>query len=432
MSILYDFIFLLFSIAYLPYLIFTGRYHKDFWQRLGLYPKDILDELEGKDIIWVHAVSVGEVMAARILCENILERFPEGRLAISTITKTGNDTAKRLFKERTTILYLPVDISLILNRVFEKIRPKLFVIIETEIWPNLILSLHKKSVPVILVNGRISPKSYGNYMKVKFFVKGILEKMTLFCMQNDEYADRIKEIGAPADRVVITGNMKFDVADRQAISEKLDVDAIKSDLNLAEGQPLFIAGSTHRPEEKIVLRVYRNLLKNYSNVKLLIAPRHVERTQEIERLIRRSGFTPVRTSKLTQYAIHNTQYETPVLILDTMGRLNQIFSIGTIIFMGGSLMRKGGQNILEPATFSKPIIFGPHMFNFKDIKDAFLREGAACMVKDEKGLLETTSMLLSDSRKREELGGRAKSLIEKQKGATQRNLKEIVKLSTYS
>ena len=442
MVIVYDIIFLLFALAYLPYLIFTGRYHKDIWQRFGLYPKDTVEDLKGKEIIWVHAVSVGEVMAARMLCEDILAKISGRKLVISTITKTGNDMARRLFGGRAEILYLPVDLSFVTDGVFDKIRPELFVIVETEIWPNLVISLKKRGIPIVMVNGRISPLSFRRYIKIRFFIKGVLEKITLFCMQTSDYAERIKKMGAPADRVVVTGNMKFDAAG--SVSTALDVDTIRHDLGLKNDEPLFIAGSTHRPEEGIVLRVYKRLVRDIPNLRLLIAPRHIERVSEVEAVIRRAGFAPLRISMITQYAIRpstslgagNTpfdlaqgrQYKTPVLLLDTMGRLGQIYSIGTVVFMGGSLMRKGGQNILEPAVFSKPTIFGPHMFNFKDIKDAFLNEDAACMVKDENGLSRTAGLLLNNEEMRKDLGSRASALIRKNRGATQRNTEEILKI----
>lgn len=424
MSLFYDVVFVLFSIAYLPYLIFTGRYHKDIWQRFGFYPKDISDELAHRSVIWVHMVSVGEVMAGRVLCEALVERYPDKRLVVSTITKTGNEIAKRLLEDRATILYLPVDISVVVNKVFDRIRLEVFVIIETEIWPNLILTLHKKEIPVILANGRISSRSYGRYRKIKFLMKGILDRMTLFCMQSGEYSERIERMGAPPEKISVTGNMKFDTAGRGPL-EMLDTEAIRSDLSLKKNELLLIAGSTHRPEEEKILKVYRELLNSSPNLRLLIAPRHIERMQEIEKIVRRFGFMPVKTSTLANREGLAGGRKTPVLLLDIMGRLSQLFSAATIVFMGGSLMRKGGQNILEPAVFSKPILFGPHMFNFNDIAQAFLRDDAACMVKNEGELFKSLDYLLKNSQRRQELGDHARLLIEKNKGATERNLKAI-------
>jgi len=421
MTILYDIIFVLFAIAYLPYLVFTGRCHRDLWQRFGIYPKDIMDDIKSKKVLWVHAVSVGEVMAARSFCKSLIKRYPQKRLVISTITKTGNDTAKKFFGDSVTILYLPVDISFVLNRLFRNIEIGGFIVIETEIWPNLITALHRRGVPIALVNGRISPGSYRRYKTVRFLIEGLLRRITLFCMQNDKYKKRIIDMGAPADRVFVTGNMKFDTAGPEGVAEKLNIEALRGDLGLVEGEELFIAGSTHKPEERIVLRVYKKLQVSRPHLKLLIAPRHIERVGEIERLIRRFGFNAVRTSSITDC-------KDPVLLLDTMGRLSQLFGVATLVFMGGSLMRKGGQNIIEPAAFSKPVIFGPHMFNFKGIAESFLKENAACMVRDENELLKLSKSLLEDAGRLKELGLRARSLIEKNRGATERNIEETSKI----
>ncbi len=418
MTIIYDIVFILFSIIYLPYLVITGRYHKDIWQRFGVYPKRLLDGIEQKKVIWLHAVSVGEVMAARVLCNDLLKRYPKKTLVISTITKTGNTIANKLFKNEATIIYLPVDISCVVNRVLERIAPELFIMVETELWPNLITALHKKSIPIVLVNGRISPKSYDRYKKVHFIIKGILNKISLFCMQNKTYAKRIEDIGAKEKQVKITGNMKFDAAE---YNTALDTETIRRDLGLKD-ELLLIAGSTHRGEEETVLKVYKRLLEDYPDLRLLIAPRHIERTKEIERLIYKFGFKPIPTSKI---ALQGVDEKPPVLLLDTMGLLGQLFSIATVVFMGGSLVPKGGQNILEPAVFSRPILFGPHTFNFKDIVETFLEGDAALMVKDVDGLFETLKVLLKDAKMREDLGARAESLVKENRGASRRNMDEI-------
>lgn len=428
MKIVYDIIFILFSLAYLPYLFITGRYHKDLSQRFGFYPKEIVDSLKRESIIWVHAVSVGEVMAARTLCERFLEMYPEMRLVISTITKTGNSVANRLFKDRATVLYLPVDISHILNKTFNAITPEIFVIIETEIWPNLILALSGRKIPIFLVNGRISPSSYKGYKKIRFAFRSILSKVTLFCMQNDEYADRIKDMGAPEDRVAVTGNMKFDAVVIREMSDKLNKKALRDKLSLTEDQPLFIAGSTHKPEEKIILSVYKDLVRDFPRLRLLLAPRHIERTREIEAIAGRLGFKTLRVSDIATEKDKQSPERSPVLILDTIGRLSKLFSIGTIVFVGGSLMKRGGQNILEPAAFSKPIVFGPYMFNFKDIAETFIKEDAAIMVKDRDELFKVARFFLGDEEKRKELGDKARSLVDRNIGATDRNMYYISKM----
>ena len=422
MTILYNLVFILFALVYLPYMVFTGKYHRDFKQRLGIFPQKVLKEIQGKDVIWVHAVSVGEVMAVRAFCESFLDKYPSKRLVISTVTKTGNDVARRLFDKKVTIIYLPLDLSWVVNRVLDKFMPKAFVMVETEIWPNLLNSLARRKVTVIMINGRISPKSFERYMMVKFFMKPILEKITLFCMQNRDYAERIKSIGAASDRVVVTGNMKFDAVSR--IPSHIDVDALRSDLGLDKEEAVFIAGSTHPGEDEIVLDVYKKLLKEFPDLRLIIAPRHIERTKEIENLVKRANFTPVRISQ-TNHELRTTNHDNSVFILDTMGRLSQLYSIATLVFMGGSLIRKGGQNILEPAVLEKPIVFGPNMFNFADITRLFLNRHAACMVKDKEELLEISRNILSDTKLRESLAENAREAVEESLGASRKNLEKL-------
>lgn len=429
MTLLYDLVFLVFAIIYLPYLFISGRFHRDIWQRFAIYPKRVRDEVAGKGVIWVHAVSVGEVMAASTLCEKLIKKYPKRRLVISTITKTGNAIAKRLFSGTATIIYLPVDLSLFVRRAIRIIRPEIFIIVETEIWPNLILRLQRDSIPAVLVNGRISPKSFRLYKSARFLFKGVLDKITLFSMQTQEYADRIIEMGAPASKVVVTGNMKFDAAIRDGKAGLADARTLRNDLGLREGEQLFMAGSTHSPEEEMVLRAYKGMLESMPGLRLLIAPRHVERVGEIEGIVRNFGLKSLRISQMEQERRRypTVQSPTTVLILDTMGQLSKLYSAATVIFMGGSLMKRGGQNILEPAIFSKPIIFGPHMFNFKDIAESFIRESAARMVKGEDELKDVTSLLFKEKAERDGLGKRARALIEKNKGATERNVGAIVK-----
>ncbi len=425
MTVVYNIAFVLFAIAYLPYLLLTGRYHRDIWQRFGFYPDSVMETLEKSDTIWVHAVSVGELKASHRLCESLIQRYPGRRLVISTITKTGNDIARKLFNGRATILYLPVDISFILNSVFDRVKPGYFIIVETELWPNLITVLNKKSVPIVIVNGRISPRSYRRYLKIRMLLEPLLAKITLFCMQNDEYKKRIIDMGAPPGKVKVTGNMKFDTAGETAAANRPDPEAIKNQLNLSSGETLFVAGSTHRPEEEMILKTYSDLVDPYPGLRLLIAPRHIERVPEIERSIRKFNFTPLRVSGISGPVPRSTGSRPPVFVLDVMGRLGEFFSAATLVFMGGSLMPKGGQNILEAAFFSKPIIFGPHMFNFKDIAESFLNKDAACMVNDQNEFLEAANSILKDPPRQEQLGRHAKELIEANMGASGRNISEI-------
>jgi len=400
--------------------LLTGKYHKDFKERLGIFPEHLLKEIKGKDVVWVHAVSVGEIMAARNFCDRFLNKYPSKKLLISTVTKTGNDMAKKFFSKRASIIYLPLDLSWIIQKVLDKLSPQLFIMMETEIWPNLINSLSLRRIPVIIMNGRISPKSFSRYMKIKFLMKPILKKISLFCMQNTSYAQNIKAMGAPEDRIVVTGNMKFDAALKTL--EHKDPNIIRKELGINPDEKVFIAGSTHPGEDEIILEVYRELLKDFKDLRLIIAPRHIERAKDIEMLAKTMKFSPTKISTIhdPRSTIHH-----PVLILDTMGRLSELYSIATVVFMGGSLVPKGGQNILEPAILGKAIVFGRNMFNFSDITSFFLNKKAAFTAQSKNHLLELIKKILSDRNLENQTGARAKAAVEENLGASRRNLEEV-------
>ncbi len=320
------------------------------------------------------------------------------------------------------------------NRSIRAISPKLFIIMETEIWPNLVTCLYKKDIPVIMINGRISPGSFERYMHISRFMKPVLKKFKLFCMQNEDYAEKIKKIGAPQENVLVTGNMKFDSAAK--ISSTIDEERIRKELNLSGDEMIFIAGSTHQGEDEIVLNVYKNLIKEFPILRLIIAPRHTERTKDIEELAGKKGFVVLRVSSpkpkahspkpKAQSPKPKAQSPKPIVfILDIMGRLSHFYSIADIVFIGGSLIPKGGQNILEPAVLGKPIVFGPNMFNFKELAELFLERKAAYRVQDEKELFNVSKNLLSNGEARKTTGLNAKEAAATNIGASLRNLAKV-------
>jgi 3-deoxy-D-manno-octulosonic-acid transferase len=414
---LYDIGFFIFSIFYLPTLIFKGKLHKEFLQRFGAYDKKTMESFRspsGK--IWVQAVSVGEVALCKIFIPLLRERYPGREIVLSTITKTGYDLARKNFERTATIIYFPLDFSFIVKKVVSIIRPKLYIMVETEIWPNLLKELAGSGVPCVMVNGRISDRSIGKYRLVKPFLKGILEKVMLFCMRSQADADRIIELGAPRSRVKITGNMKFDIgpAPRSGSAK-----SVVASLGLKDGEKLFVAGSTHPGEDEMVLESFKAVSKELSNIRILIAPRHIERVGDVEAAVRKFGLDPVRVSEC------RGDGRSEVFILDTIGQLNDVYSIATLVFIGGSLVRHGGHNPIEPAIFEKPIIFGPHMFNFRDTASVFVRSNAAIQVHDKEAFLEKVRILLRDEVQRKWLGENARRVVAENRGATERNLKAI-------
>ncbi|MCM8763448.1 MAG: 3-deoxy-D-manno-octulosonic acid transferase, partial [Candidatus Omnitrophica bacterium] len=397
---------------YLPYAAFKGKFRRDFILRLGFLSKDI----EFDSPIWLHAVSVGEILASRPLLTKIRENYPHRQIVISTITETANRIAQDLAQRKDFVFYLPLDLSFIVKRVIRRIKPCLCIVMETEIWPNLISGLNRERVPVVMVNARISDKSYKRYRLIRFLLRPLLNKITLFCAQTKADQERFICLGADKDKVKITGNMKFDMPRPQTAPEK-------PELGLGALDRLLVAGSTHAGEEKIILDIYKELLIDFPHLKLLIAPRHPERTREIERLVEAYNFRPLLISKLPTT---NSQPRTKcIFILDTIGGLSSFYALASVVFVGGSLVKRGGHNVIEPAYFKKAIIVGPYTFNFKDIVNCFLNGNGILCVNNKQELKENLKLLLIDEIKRRTLGANAYDIIQANQGASQKNLAYI-------
>ena len=425
MFIFYDIIFILvFLFWYLPEYLFKGKFHSGFLMRLGIFPRQIRRGFSGKQTIWLHAVSVGEVLASRELLEGLRKEYPQSPIVISTVTPTGNAVARKIAAPQDIVIYLPLDISFIAAAAVRRINPFLVIIAETEFWPNLIGVLNKRGIPIITVNARISDGSFRGYGLIRFLIRPVLNKISFFCLQSETDARRLSALGASPEKLRVTGNMKFDNADYPALRDPATRDAeYKKRLGLGEKERLLTAGSTHPGEEEIILRVHKQLLKDFPELKLLIAPRHPERAGEIGKLALNYGFDPIVISKLQPSAIDYRL--STVFILDTIGQLTSFYAVSNIVFVGKSLVNKGGQNILEPAFFAKPILFGPHMFNFREITALYLANQAAVMVKDEEELLQKISFLLANPTEADRLGRAGKELLSRNQGATKRNLEFI-------
>ncbi|MFH1355263.1 MAG: 3-deoxy-D-manno-octulosonic acid transferase [Candidatus Omnitrophota bacterium] len=419
MFIIYDLIFLFASLIYLPVYLFKKKLRPGFFRRIGRLP--VLLDLDRP--IWVHAVSVGEAMAVRGLIEGLRSLCPEKRIVISTVTATGNKIAKSIAKTDDFVTYLPLDLSFIVKKVIDRINPAIFIVAETEIWPNLISYLEKKDIPMITVNGRISDHSFKGYSMVKPLLWPILAKVNLFCVQTERDAERLKRLGVKNNRLKVTGNMKFD---SQLLKEEgFSAVRYRRNLNLGPDDRLLVFGSTHPGEEEYALGCYKSLLTDFPNLKLLIAPRHPQRSGDLAKIISRSGFRSVLLS--------GSKGECPsciaraVFILDTVGELIYYYSIADIVFVGGSLTKTGGHNILEPAALGKPVLFGPEMSNFRDIADLFLNNHAALLVHNQQELRAEIAVLLKFPEKALDLSKRAKEIILKNQGAVKRNLECIEK-----
>lgn len=362
-------------------------------------------------------------MASAPLFEEIAKNYPDQKLVISTVTHTGNRVAADRFKDRAVIIYLPLDLSFITNKVIKIINPKTVLIAETEIWPNFIKSLNSHGAKIALFNGRVSRDSFKGYRMVAPLLRGVLRKIDLFLMQSKSDADKIVSLGAPADRVKVTGNLKYDAAFTKGKTGGTDTAALRREFGLSPEEQLFIAGSTHPGEEEIILSSYEALINEYPALRLLIAPRHIERARDLGNLCKGRGLKWRLVSKSKD--VNRPLMRDEILILDVMGILSEIYSIGDVIFIGGSLINKGGQNPLEAAYHSKVTIFGPHTHNFEGITEELLSAGAAARIKAEPELVDKVKQLLRDPDKRRQMGERARALLNSNLGVASRDLEFI-------
>jgi len=429
MYAVYSILIVLFFILTSPYLLYQAvRYRKyvtSLRQRLGYLPLSF--NLDGDDSIWIHAVSVGEVLTARALLPELRERYPRLRIFLSTTTMTGQDIARNNLQYVDEVFYFPFDLRFIVRRTLRLVRPKLFIVMETEIWPNLLRACREAGVKTVLVNGRISSRSYPRYRMARSFFRVVLSHVDRFCMQSAESARRIVEIGADPSRVVVTGSLKFDSLDipgAPGTAADRGRNRVLRYFRVATDRPVVMAASTLKGEEEPVFEAFQRIRATRSNALLIIAPRKPERFDDVERIARRAGWDVARRSELRVDA----EPRNDVIVLDTIGELAQLYQIGTVVFVGGSLVDAGGHNILEPAVFGKPIVFGPHMENFAEIAQAFLDQGAAVQVRNGRELEAALLALLGDPVRRASLGAAARALVEANRGARAKSLSAMAQL----
>ena len=424
MYFIYNALLYLVSIICAPVLLFlviiNKRYGQGFFQKLGVISWQPLMHTAHRRPVWIHAVSVGEVTAAIPLVKEIKQKFPEAPIVLSTSTTTGNATARQHRSLINHLIYFPFDYPFIVRRFIARIRPRVFIALETELWPNFLRELGHQGIPAVMVSGRISPRSFRNYRAFRFLFKNVLKDITCFCMQSSADAERIIALGADRGRVQVTGNIKFDLPIPDLSGARQD--ELYQSLNLLQGQKLFIAGSTHPGEEEIVLEVFQKLHKDLPDLVLLIAPRHPERFNEVEALIRARGMCFCRKTALTSPAGAEL---VEVILLDTIGELAKLYSIGTVIFIGGSLVPVGGHNVLEPAIYKRPVLFGPYMDNFSAIAKILIEHNGAIPVRDGADLGAQAARLLGDAQLLETLGENAFQAVTENAGALKKSMDVI-------
>jgi 3-deoxy-D-manno-octulosonic-acid transferase len=418
MNLLYNILLFLAAIIGVPYYLlkmaFTGKYRKSLIPKLGGKQAKKLAVLSSdKPRIWIHAVSVGEVTAAKPIVASLKEKRPDVEIIFSTSTETGQAMAQNLVKDVAAFIYFPLDIPFVVRKMIRLVKPDVFVMVETELWPNFLQACKENQIKTLMVNGRISPRSYGKYRTTKFFWKRILAELSAAVMISETDAQRIKDIGMDSAKIQVLGNAKYDALAAMA-SPLLQEEMIRR-YNVSPDTKIFVAGSTHEGEEEVIIDVYQKLLERYPGFQLIIVPRHIERAQAVLELLRKNGLSDVITT--TQINQGKKRKNERVIVVDVIGELFKIYSLATIVYCGGSLVPKGGQNILEAAAWGKVIFYGHSMEDFRDEKTLLENAGAGIMIGSAGELFREICQLLEKPQELEQRGTRGKAVVNANMGA---------------
>lgn len=413
MILIYNFFGNFIGIFYLLYRLVKSRFNfNEVKERMGFYRR--MDS--GGKTIWVHCASVGEVNILKPFLKFLMMKTSPTNIVITTMTETGRENAKSKYKEIKNIYFAPVDIYFFVKNAFRRLRPSAIFLIETELWPDLIYYSKRYGSKLLLVNARLSNEVFKWYRLLNFFFKPLLKKFDLIITQSDEDREKFVQLKGEDVNIFVSGNLKFDIeffAQKEIVDEKLK--------ELLADKTLFIAGSTHEGEEEIIIKLIPEYLKKFPELKFIIAPRHLERLNSIEKLLK--GYK-LRFIKRTE--INSSDNVFDVILLDTIGELSSIYQIASIVFIGGTLVPVGGHNVIEPAIFCKPVIFGPYYYNFKRACELLLKNGGGFCVKDSKELFSKTVELLQNREILMEMGKRAHSAVYEGMGSAEKTF-EIVK-----
>lgn len=423
MILLYNLGFLVFGLWYLPFFLLKIRQAENpqrlVRQRLGLFDTGFREKIIGKKIVWIHAVSVGETLAVERFIQEFLETAPEYHVVLSTVTPTGQKVAKKLESDRVTLCYFPFDLTFAVRRFLTALDPECLLLVETEIWPNLLTEARHAKIPVGILNARLSDRSARRYCRFRGFFRRLFECLDFVLVQTPLDAERFTAAGTPAERVQVLGNMKFD-RDPGPLPSVAATESLREEWGFAAGDLVLVAGSTHPGEEKMINRIYEDLKPRYPTLKVLLAPRHIERSAQLARYFKSKGWQ-VRLA---------TQAATPagfdVVILNQLGILKHLYAIADVVFVGGSLIRHGGQNPIEPAHFKRPIFHGPFVGNFEYIYRMLDKEGGAIVVQDQEQLGFAIGRVLRNHKEARDLGENAYRVVTQLRGATKRHVEWLM------
>jgi 3-deoxy-D-manno-octulosonic-acid transferase len=423
--LLYDIVVWLIAIFLVPcYLLrsaLLGKVRKGICERLGFFAPERFSSFAGKQIFWIHAVSVGETRAAMPLIKALRQQYPQAVLLLSNVTETGRAIASEI-KEIDETIFFPLDTAWVVKRVLRQIQPQHVIIVETELWPNFIRQCNKMGIPLQLVNGRISDRSFPRYLRVKRFLQPLLQLLSGFSMQSPIDAQRIVQLGAPEQLISVTGNLKFDM--ESTLPPDLLADDLRHEFCLADNVRVFVAGSTHRGEEEQVISVYKRLLVNHPDLVLILVPRHPERCKTVAELLTGENITSYLRSQLSPSPTPTIEGGS-VLLVDTIGEMLKFYAVAELVFVGGSLVNTGGHNILEASLLKKAVVFGPHMHNFREIAQLIEQAQGAGRVADAEELFTELDYLLAHPLKCQKMGENGWGLLQKNAGASQKTLDEI-------
>ncbi len=423
MRYFFDLVYLILLAVLSPWLVYkaltTGKYRRGLARKfLGLTPKRPM----GRPCAWFHGVSVGEIHLLQQVVAAFRRRRPEWDCVISTTTDTGFEEARRRFPD-LAVVYWPLDFSWSVKRALSRINPRLVVLAEGELWPNFLSCARERGVSVAVINGRLSPRTFRRYRYVTRWSRMLLQKIDIIAVQTEEYAANYRALGAPADRVHVTGSVKYDGATGDRSNSRTE--ALHRLFHIKKGELIWIAGSTQSPEEEVCLAIYRGLQSQYPNLRLFVVPRQKDRFDDAASLLQRIGVPFIRRSDLNDSSRHPVipPSHHPVILVDTIGELSALWGLADVAFVGGSLDgRRGGQNMIEPAAYGAAVVFGPHVWNFRDTAERLLHAHAAIQVMNAAELDSAIRRLISDLAERQRLGAAGKELVRQQQGATERTI----------
>ncbi len=422
------FLFVLLIIPYSVYCLLSEKYKTTFQQRLGFMSKEFYNSLQDRKVVWLYAGSVGEVQLAASLYEELRERFEDYHFLLSTSTHSGLQMAGEKFPEEVQITLLPHDFFWIMRKLCRKIQPEATVVVETNLWPNHVKYARRYGGSLLLINARFNQERLYDHFKIPGLLAETLKRFDLITLQRSEDYKKLNSY-LEEDKLKITGNMKIDSL--QAFQGENDDNSLKEDLNFLGNNRLLVAGSTHAGEEKIVLKSFNKLKSRFSDLSLVIAPRQIERSEEIRDICREEGLKPILRTELTDgpkiFEKDLNNLDNCVVILDTLGELQTVYSLADAAFVGGSLVEVGGHNLLEPLVFKCPVLYGPHNEDFEEIAALIDKYEAGCEITNEEELTEALSLVLDDTDRRRKVKNGAEKMLSEQGGAMSKNIKFLNK-----